>query len=136
MIDVKRAIELALCSSMSPLVPGHSFFPFQGFGLNQTNLEPPFTVVTIHSAEKTIHDEQTYFCEGAIQVVTHAGEVESEGHSSLARSILNAIACLGQQVRENVIIHGMDVSEQRSADDQDHAAHVDTITFTAGATML
>lgn len=132
--DIKRRTELYIVDKLKIAIPTHDFVPFTG-GSQTTDaidIEPPFTVVSITDATRTMATEGTWICVGTLQVVTHRAETTSEAHSELTRSIYAALAAIPSYADASFSFHGIDIADMTSADDDASQAHADIVSFTAG----
>lgn len=131
-IDIRRATEEYICAQLRPAVPTHNFVPYNGID-NAGNLEAPFTVVYVGDATATYQTESTWIVQGTVQIVTDASETLSEDHATLVKSIYATLKNMQPFVDGiNFTLHGIDVSDIKSATDQESHAHADVISFTAG----
>jgi hypothetical protein len=133
MSDIKRLTEIYLCDKLAAATGGR-FFPFSGFGLNEENLEPPFTVVAISEAEKRFAQANIWHMTGTIQVITHADEATSEEHSEMVGVIYDALNNINIEKSDAFIFHGLNITNTRSSQDEGRQAHADIIDFACGAT--
>lgn len=130
--EIRHRCELHICSKLGIAVPGHRFLPLTGFGLSDSerNLEPPFSVVSITEAIKTHDQYSNFFCTGSVQVVNHANEVGSDQHSQSVEGVYRALSRLSDDESDPTFtFSGISIEKTRSAEDSEHAAHVDAIDF-------
>lgn len=132
--DIKRKTELYIVAQLALALPNEVFVPFTGGSenLGAVELEPPFTVVAVRDAQKTMATEGTWFCIGNVQVITHFSEATSQQHSELARSIYKALDNITIQADPAFSFHGIDIAGMAYAFDEDESAHADIINFTCG----
>ena len=131
--NIQREAELFLCAQLSSALPSIQFFPFIGFGDNNIDLEPPFVVVAVGSAEKTLAQENTFIATGTVQIVDHIDMVTAENHSLMVRHVYNALQGIQPQVPSaDFSFHGLDIDSVKSASDAESKAYADVINFVAG----
>jgi len=134
MIDIKRRTELHIVNRLKAAVPDHNFVPYTGGSesTDASDIEPPFTVVSILDANRTMATEGTWICDGTVQVISHRKEMTSTAHSTLTRSIYSTLSNLPPYIDGEFAFHGIDVVDMGTAEDDESQAHADVIRFTAG----
>lgn len=133
--EVKHRLELFLCAKLTAAVSGLKALPMTGFGLSdsETSLEPPFTVVMVTTATKSHDSYSIWLCEGAVQVVTHVNETGSDQHSAMVKQIYDALGAIAADTSNaGFVFSGLSIMKTRTADDSEHACHVDAFDFQAG----
>lgn len=134
MTDIKRRTELHIVHQLKLAIPDHNFVPFTGGDENTdaTEIEPPFTVVSVSDASKVMATESTWICTGVVQVITNHVETKSGEQSDLARRIYKALDNIPSYSDPEFSLHGIDIQDMTAADDKDAQAHADVISFAAG----
>lgn len=133
--EIKRQVELFLVDRLKAALPLQEFVPFSGGDLlsGPEEIEPPFTVIAITEAEKTMATEGTWLCRGTAQVITHHTEVTAQKQAEMAREVYKALDNIGAYSNGPLSIHGIDISSMTSATDDQLGVHADVISFTLGA---
>ena len=134
--SIRREMEEQIIRELEAVVLDHVFVPYTGLTEDDEDLEPPYTVVYVATAEDMMMtDEQTFYCEGNIQLITQRTEVAPEAHATLANSIYAAAKGITKfTAGTTFVLHGFDTSSMRSAESAALGVHSDIIDFTAGAT--
>lgn len=135
MIDIKRRTELYIVDKLQAAIPAEKFVPYTGGSLttDAEDIEPPFSVVAVIDATRTMATESTWICEGSVQVITHRKEATATQHSTLARAVYAALSNIPSYADSEYSFHGIDIVGMTPAEDEDAQAHADVIRFTAGA---
>lgn len=133
--DIKRQVELFVVSRLSIALPDQKFYPFTGGDAinDASEIEPPFTIVAITDAERTMATEGTWLCRGQIQVVTHHAEASAQAQAVMAREVYKALDNIGAYTDGNLSIHGIDIEGMRSTSEETLSVRADIISFTVGA---
>lgn len=131
---IKRMVERYLCGKLGAKMPGHLFLAMSGGGEHEdaVDVEPPFTVITVNSAEKVMSEHGVWTIQGSAQTITHMGEATPTVHSQLSRVIYEALANIQPEAGEKLILHGIDVTGHRSTEEAGEKIRVDAIDFVAG----
>lgn len=131
---IKRQVELFLIERMKAALPALVFYPYTGGDATEgaTEIYPPFVVVAITRAERTMATEGTWRCEGKVQVITHHAETRPQEQSIMARDVYKALDNIGTYAGSELSVHGIDIDEVTSATDDSLNAHADIISFVAG----
>lgn len=134
--DIKRQCELYIVGKLQAALVDVTVLPFTGGSSTSgaTEVEPPFVVITIGPAERTMATEGTWLCPGLAQVITHFAEATSEQQSELSRRVYAALSdSVPTQADATFSFHGIDIQEVTYSDDEDKEFHADIIRFVAGA---
>ena len=131
--DIKHQCELFLCEKLALAIASHTFVPYHGgtAALDAEEIEPPFTVVMLESAEKTHPNEGTWICNGTIQTITPSKETSVQAHTDLSREVYAALD-LSPQSTATFILHGIDITKVSTAEDDQLGCRATVIAFTAG----
>ncbi len=139
--EIKRQTELFLCAQLAAACPGLVFVPSKGFD-EVKELEPPFTVLAMGDASKTMATEMTWQMKGTAQIITHLGDTRAGDHALLVRQILAALATIPSvgghaeaaavEAAGDFIFHGLDITGTRESQDNALKAHADIVDFTCG----
>ncbi len=136
MNEIKRKVELWLCSVLSSRIPGQKFLPAKGGddANDGTTVEPPFTVVEAKSAEKVLPCEPTWTVEITVTYVTHIDDTSSPAHSQAVRVIYDQLEQLprGYFGPQQLTVHGTDITETDEIEDEKRQSHGDVIGVTIG----
>ena len=135
MISIQRKLELFLVTKLAAAVSGHSFYPYHGGTAfaNMTEIEPPFSVVAVVDAEKTMQQEGTWLCTGTLQILAHAAETNSQAHAALSGQIYGALDEIAAEIQDaGFSFHGLDITGMSSSTDSESACYADIIKFVAG----
>jgi|694.fasta_scaffold00471_85 hypothetical protein len=132
--DINRACEVHLCDRMRLALPDITFLPFTGFGLNEEPIEPPYVVILMGTAEKTLVQESTFLIPGTAQIISHIDETESEDHAQMVRDVYKVLGALSSTRESDFIFHGIDITNLSNSDyeGKGDSAHADVIHFTVG----
>lgn len=133
--DIKHTTEIFIAQNLKLAVPEHNFVSFTGGSAieNAEELEPPFTVVAITTADRTMRTEGTWKCTGTVQIITHSGDQTTPTHAILVRRIYAALTDLERDVTGSTFsFHGIDVGAMRSNQDDDLKAHADICDISVG----
>lgn len=136
--EIKRQTELFLCRRLKLVLPDYVFVPSGGGGetTDSFEIEPPFIVLAMGDAEKTLAQEGTWLMRGTAQVITHIADTRAGDHALLVRAVyaeLEAIAPVSTDPDfPGFSFHGIDVSGIREAQDEASKAHADIIDFSCG----
>ena len=133
--EIQRTTELFIVGKLTAAVAGHSFYPFTGgtVSTDAAEIEPPFTVVSIDTAEKTHQQEGTWICTGTLQIITHSADSSSQAHALLVRTIYAALDDIVAEAPDAAFsFHGLDVTNITAATDPSGNAHANIVKFTCG----
>lgn len=138
-LDVKRKAELSLVALLGEALPDLVFYPSKGGTDDGGNTKPipPFSVIWIDDAEKTLPNDKVYLLEGTVVFVSRAAQpdgIDVTEHSDDVRQIYDAMLKIGRgvDVERSLIVHGIDVSKINEYTDSERQAWGDTISFTMG----
>lgn len=132
--DIKRQTELYMVEKLSAQISDHAFLPFTGGSqtTGATEVEPPFTVIAIPTAQRTMATEGTWLCQGTAQIVTHTSESTSEAQAELVRKVYAALSAIPTQGDATFSFHGIDITDMTYATDEDKQFYADIINFVVG----
>lgn len=132
--DIKRVVELFLAERLTLLIPGHPFVPFTGGTATQDveQMEPPFTVISIETAESTQTAHGVWICNGNLQAITHSSETTTESHGELVREIYAALGSIRPVATPSLVFHGLDINKCSSAVDESLQCRAGIIGFSCG----
>ena len=133
--EIARETERFLVGKLKAAIPDAQILPWTGGGLGTeaTEIEPPFVVIGITEAVSQYQSESTWLCNGGAQILTHSSETNSEQHAILTRQVYAALKNLQPEIPSATFaFHGIDISTQRSAEDDDSKAHANVIDFVCG----
>ena len=132
---IQRKTELFLVGKLKSLVPECKHVPYAGGSLNEDadSLEPPFSVTSASGAENVLQNESTWKITGSTQVLAHASEMSSHVHSELAAKVYGLLKNLDPDWSDPTFaFHGIDITGQREATDEDSKCHATIIDWVAG----
>lgn len=133
--EIKRQVELFLVDRLKAALPLQTFVPLSGGDQfsGPEEIEPPFTVISIIDAARTMATEGTWYCHGAAQVISHHTELKAQDQAEMAREVYKALDNIGTYATPLLSIHGLDIIGMTSAVDDQLGVHADVISFTLGA---
>lgn len=136
-MEIKRAAELTLCSLLNAGLTGLKFRPSKGIPSDPTPV-PPFGVVIVDRAEKTLAREKVHIVSGQAIWITRADATNSETHSDTFQDIYNFLIELdpdsGYDPETDIIVHGITVLSTGQYTDEARQAHGDIVIFSMGVT--
>ena len=132
--DINRTCEVHLCDRLRLVLPDITFLPFTGFGLNDEAIEPPYVVILVGSAEKTLVQESTFLIQGTAQIISHIDDTESEDHAQMVRDVYRALGNLSASQASDFVFHGIDITSLSDSEytGKGDSVHADIIKFTVG----
>lgn len=128
-MDIKRKIELWLCQQLAARVVSPqsvTFLPSHG----DTDIDPPFGVVGVASLEELIQGRDLYQGDGALQILSHINDTDSEQHAELVQVIKLALQEIQLELPSfsgdyDLQIHGLDIGGMKANDSPEDSAHAD-----------
>lgn len=129
-------VERHICAKLSFAVPGQRFLSMLGGAEvedgDESDLEPPFTVVMVNEATKVLEGQGLWEIKGNVKVVTHMNEMTPSEHSEFARTIYHALTAIVPDRTDRMIMHGFDIATSDHGEDEGEQARIETFAFTAG----
>ncbi len=135
--EIKRRVELFLRGQLRNALPARKFFPSKGGDEAEpdTQILPPFGVITCRTAERVIADEGTWQCEVEVAWFTHMDDAPAPMHSAMVREVLDALCVIPRRSSDfthDLTIHGFDVGTASSISDKDAKGRGDIIPLVLG----
>lgn len=139
MNHILRKTELFLCAWLKRRVPEVKFLPSKGGteqeGQPETDSQPeelPYCVVEAIDADKRHSDMRLYLVTMAAIYVTHIDDTEIAAHSATMKRVQDALETIprGLDERQDLMVHGSDITGTDSAEDKEQQSHADVVGFT------
>ncbi len=132
---IGRRLETYLCGKLRAAVPGRTILPFSGGDSagDAFDVEPPLGIIAVTKAEKTHQQENTWICEGSLQWITHLTEATPQEHEQEVRILVANLQSIAGEQESFFTFHGLDISDEKMAEDAESRCRASIVHFTAGA---
>lgn len=135
--EIKRRVELFFLGQLRAALPTRKFYCSKGGNETEadTQIVPPFGVITCRTATQVVTGEGTWQCEVEVSWFTHMDDTPAPEHSAMAREVLDALGTIPPRtvdLTHDLTLHGFDIGTATSVSDRDSKGRGDIIPVSVG----